>query len=231
MNATLARGALVAAALAMGPTSASAQLFNNPVYVSPSHGTGFSLNGEYARGFDDNKDINFVGARAMLGLGPVTAQAGAGGVLFGGGSTADNEITFGGALALNILDLPLVPVSVNVQAGAGYTKFGAGVFSTKQLDVPIAVGVSINVPAPILDVEPWIAPRLHVMRLSNGASATEVGYGVSAGLNVTLPTGVGFHVAGDYLKVSGFQVRSLVLGAGLHFRIAIPGLVPGGIVK
>jgi hypothetical protein len=223
MKTALTCVALVALALGLGATPASAQLFNNPVYFSPSHGTGLSLNGEYARGFSDRKDINFAGARGVLGLGPVSIMGGAG-LAFEGG---ESEATFGGAVALNILDLPLVPVSVNVQGGIG-TLSSEGI---TQLDIPIGVGVAFSVPAPILDVEPWIAPRLHIMRLSNGTSLTETGYGVSAGLNVTLPTGFGFHVAADYVKVSGFDFDAFTVGAGFHYRIAIPGLVPGGLVK
>jgi hypothetical protein len=231
MKTTLTWGVTIALALGLGATPASAQLFNNPVYFSPSHGTGFSLHGEYARGFENNGDVNFVGARAMLGLGPMTLQAGAGGVLFSGDLARDNQITYGGAVAINILDLPLVPVSVNLQGGVGYTDFADRALN--RLDVPIGVGVAINVPAPILDIEPWAAPRLHIVRESNGATQTEVGFGISAGLNVTLPTGVGVHVAGDWASVDfdGTTVKTITLGAGLHFRIGIPGLVPGGIVK
>lgn len=224
MKTALTCGAVVALAVGLGATPASAQLFSNPVYFSPSHGTGFSLNGEYARRFEDpGDDINFAGARGILGLGPVSIMGGAG-VAFAGG---ESEATFGGAVALNILDLPLVPVSVNVQGGIGTLSSGG----STQLDIPIGVGVAFNVPAPILDVEPWIAPRLHIIRRSNGISTTETGYGVSAGLNVTLPTGFGFHVAADYVKVSDFDIDAFTVGAGLHYRIAIPGLVPGGLVK
>lgn len=231
MKTTLARGVTFALALGLGATPASAQLFNNPVYFSPSHGTGFSLHADYARGFEENKDVNFIGARAMLGLGPLTLQAGAGGVLPSGDFAPDNQITYGGAVAINILDLPLVPVSVNLQGGVGYTDFSDQGFN--QLYVPIGVGVAINVPAPILDIEPWAAPRLQFVREANAESQTEIGYGISAGLNVTLPTGVGVHVAGDWASVdfAGSTVKTIILGAGLHFRIAIPGLVPGGIVK
>lgn len=209
--------------LLLETSAAQAQLFNNPVYYSPSHGTGLSLNGDYARGFSDRDNFNFAGGRAILGLGPVSLMGGVGFAFADGAS----EVTIGGAVALNILDLPLVPVSVNVQGGVGVFDFGG----MTELDIPIGVGVAFNVPAPILDVEPWIAPRIHLMRLSNGTSVTELGYGMSAGLNVTLPTGLGFHLAVDYLRVSDFDLDALTIGAGLHYRITIPGLIPGGIVK
>ncbi len=231
MTTALVRGTLVALVALIGATPSSAQLFNNPVYVSPSHGTGLSLNGEYARGFDDSEDTNFIGGRAVIGLGPLTIQAGAGGVLFSGDlDVLDNEITYGGAVALNILDLPLVPVSVNVQGGVGILDSD---LLGKQTTIPLSVGVAINVPAPLLDIEPWAAPRLQIVRVSNGSSSTEVGFGASAGINITLPTGLGFHAALDWASVDfdGVTVNPVSIGAGLHYRIAIPGLVPGGIVK
>ena len=230
MKTALTRSATVVLVLGVNAAPSWAQLYNNPVYFSPSHGTGLSLHGEYARGFEENADINFVGARVMLGLGPVTLQAGVGGVLFGGGSIADNQLTYGSAAAINILDLPLVPVSVNLQGGVGYTDFADQ--GLTQLAVPIGVGVAINVPAPILDIEPWAAPRLHIVRSTDGTAQTDIGYGISAGLNVTLPTGVGIHVAGDWTSVDfvGMTARFISIGAGLHYRIAIPGLVPGGIL-
>lgn len=229
MKTTGRRGAWIVLALGVSATPASAQLFNNPVYFSPSHGTGFSLHGEYARGFRANTDANFVGARLMLGLGPLTLQAGAGGVLLGGVPARDNQLTYGGAAAINILDLPLVPISVNLQGGVGYTNFADQGFN--RLDVPIGVGVAINVPAPILDIEPWAAPRLQIVRRNNGMTETNVEYGFSAGLNVTLPIGVGIHIAGDYVTVGQSDLDAVVIGAGLHYRIAIPGLLPGGILK
>ncbi len=223
------RAGAIALALGLPAAPASAQLFNNPVYFSPSGGVGFSLNGDYARGFADNDRLNFAGGRAVLGLGPVTLMGG-GGVAFNGGS----EVTLGGAASLNVLDLPLVPVAVNVQAGIGVIDQGG----VTQLDIPIGVGVAIKVPSPLLDVEPWVAPRVHIARLASDAglplpgaadTQTEVGYGVSAGLNLTLPTGLGFHAAVDYLTISEFD--TFVVGAGVHYRIRVPGLVPGGIIK
>jgi opacity protein-like surface antigen len=226
MRTALGRGIELGVAALLAAAPVQAQLFSNPVYFSPSHGTGFSLNGEYARGFYEDEldtDINFAGGRAVLGLGPVSIMGGAGAAFAQG----ESEVTFGGAVALNILDLPAVPVSLNVQGGVGVTDFDGFTW----MDIPIGVGLAINVPAPLLDVEPWIAPRVHILRLSNDESQTETGYGISGGLNITLPTGLGFHVAGDYVKVSDFDFDNFVVGAGVHFRIAIPGLVPGGIVK
>jgi hypothetical protein len=225
------RAGAVALALGLIAAPASAQLFNNPVYFSPSGGTGFSLNGDYARGFGDNESLNFAGGRGVLGLGPVTIMGG-GGVAFDGGS----EFTFGSAISLNILDLPLVPVAINAQAGIGVIDLGG----ITELDIPIGAGLAIKVPSPLLDVESWVAPRIHITRLDFDAglpipgapdTRTEVGYGVSAGLNVTLPTGLGFHAAVDYVSISSFDLDAFVVGAGIHYRIRVPGLVPGGIVR
>lgn len=226
-------------ALTIGTSSLSAQLVNLPVYYSPNQGPGLAINADYARGFEDNQDVNFFGGRAVLGLGVANVMAGAGILSFGGDGVVDvdNEMTLGGAVSLNLFQGPLVPVAVGLQTGLGYTKFGEGVTAITQIDVPIGVGLSLSVPSPGVSVEPWAAPRLHYRSISPdvGDGASELGYGVSAGLNITLPGGFGGHVAADYLKidtpVAGVSLNEFTLGVGLHYRIGVPGIVPGGIIK
>lgn len=236
MNRTILRRLVTWAGIValVGSTPLAAQLPVLPVYHSPNHGPGLAINADYARGFDDAADLNFFGGRAVLGLGVANVMAGAGVVT--APEPSDDETVFGGAVSLNLLQGPLVPVALSFQTGLGYLQAGEGLTAFKQIDVPIGVALALSVPSPGLSVEPWIAPRLHYRSLSPdiGDSESELGYGGSVGFNLTLPGGLGVHVAGEYLRIddpfSGFTRTELGLGVGAHYQIGIPGIVPGGII-
>ncbi|MCH9014235.1 MAG: hypothetical protein IH877_00940, partial [Gemmatimonadetes bacterium] len=152
---------------------------------------------------------------------------------------ADKEITFAGKAAVQVFGGPLVPVSVSVQVGAGVTKFGEPTDFLGELTVttiPIGVGIGINVPTPGASIEPWIAPRLQVTRVSSSlpglSSNTDTNVGISAGLNVGFASGLGLHLAVDYLNVTGAGAEDpITFGIGLHYTFKLPGIgvpmVPG----
>lgn len=231
------RIAALAFTLALVSNSAAAQLAGNPVYFSPNHGPGFSLLGDFGRGVNDESGkTNFYGGRAILGLPMASFSAGAG-VWDANVTGLDKEITFMGSAAVNVVKGPLVPVAVSIQAGAGYLKTGSGVTEAKFWNFPIGIGFAIDAPSPVVDVEPWAAPRIHIRRVSvGGNSATQFGFGASAGLNLTLPAGLGFHAVLDWArfseKTSGplnlAEVKPLIVGVGAHYRFSIPSLgIPG----
>ena len=78
---------LGAVAIMMGvASSANAQVFNQPVYLSPKHGMGLSLAFDYGRGMNvDSDELNAYGGRATLVVGrrhhPVESDRGGGTVL------------------------------------------------------------------------------------------------------------------------------------------------------
>ncbi len=249
MKGKLAR--ITAAVLALGlvSSSAAAQLATMPVSFSPQGGPGVTVGADF--GFGLNDDAKYVtgqtpiayGGHVRLGLPKfyVTVRAAQVNPRGPTGTTfADKEISFGGDLAVNILNAPLLPVALSIQGGVGYTKFGTGLSEQKVLDVPIGVGIAINVPNPAVNVEPWAAPRIHINRVEVGADTqTRTGFGVSAGLNLGLPMGLGFHVAADWVrlprKTSGSlnlpEEKRLTAGLGVHYTFTVPSLgvpvVPG----
>jgi hypothetical protein len=211
------------ACLLAGPVQA--QLHGNTVYPA-IQGTGFTILGDFGRGLNDDAwKSNYFGGRAELGLPMVSFWAGAGRVktddeLDPGG---EGEIVFGGGAALNIVQGPMVPVTVSIAAGVGFLSeegYGSSLF------VPAGVVLAINVPSPTVDVKPWIMPRIELESFSPdvGESSSEVGFGVSGGLNVTLPNGFGFHASGDWRKIEDF--KPIYLNAGVHYTVAIPSLGP-----
>jgi len=233
-------------------TQASAQLTGLPVYHMPKSVTGVTFNGDFgicASGCTDALDVDnnpsFVGARVGLGLPIVSFEIGLGS--FNTDETgADKEITFAGKAAVQVFGGPLVPVSVSLQAGVGITKFGdlnTDLFELTLTTIPIGVGIGVNVPTPGASIEPWIAPRIQVSREKltraglGSATETNTNVGISAGLNVGFASGLGLHLALDYLNVTGVDAAGVELpdpitfGIGLHYTFKLPGIgvpmVPG----
>ena len=215
---------LTTAAVALGSftATAQAQMIGNPVYFSPKHGIGLSIQGDYGRGLNDaSGKTNYFGGRVTLGLPIVTVSAG-GGLL----DAVENDVTFGGNVSVNVLSAPLLPVAIALQAGAGYVSQG----SLTTLSVPIGAALALKPPTPGLNVELWVAPRVQITRVSNGSSATDTRFAASAGVNLGLPTGLGLHAAVDYTYVSGAgglsssDLSPFLIGVGIHYKLTIPGL-------
>jgi hypothetical protein len=112
-------------------------------------------------------------------------------------------------------------------------------------DVPIGVGFALETAQPGLDLEPWLGLRAHVRRseLPSLGSETNVGLGISAGLNlrtaaltkIGLPLpGFGLHVSADYLAIpepfTEGTDRSLIVNLGINYLFEIKGLPPYGII-
>lgn len=207
--------ALAGLAVAVTANTAVAQLPGNATWGLPG-GVGVTINGDFGRGLNDESGkTNWFGGRVVVGL-PMVSIWGGAGVLRNG----DSEITFGGGVAVNVIKAPMLPVAVALQGGVGYID----VAGNKTLNIPIGPVVSINVPSPAVDVKPWIMPRVHIQRVSNGTSDTEFGFGASAGLNVTLPMGVGGHVALDWMTIGDPSVKPFLVGIGAHYTISVPSL-------
>jgi len=70
-------------------------------------------------------------------------------------------------------------------------------------------------------VKLWGIPRLH-LRISDapsGGNSTDLGVGVSAGLALTLVTGPGFHLDGEWLQIQGHS--EFAIAAGLHWDFVL----------
>jgi hypothetical protein len=228
-------------------TPALAQLQALPVYFSPKGGTGISINGDFGRvssakadGFSLSSHPTSIGGRVYLGLPIVTLGVGAASydpkVV-----TLQNETQYMGSAAFKVFGGPLVPVAVSLQVGAGYLKQGQGIFALKTVSVPIGLGVAINIPTPGASLEPWVAGRVQLNSSSTGGggtslSQTRTGIGVSGGLNMGLPIGLGLHVAADWSSFGAkttspipdlrTKLEMLTIGVGVHYMIRLPGL-PG----
>ena len=207
--------AAAATALGLCAMPAAAQMIGNPVYYSPKHGLGLSIQGDFGRGLNDaSGKTNYFGGRAVLGLPMITVSAGAGVV-----DNSSSEVTFGGTVSVNVLSAPLLPVAVALQGGAGYMSSGGG----SVLSAPIGIALAVKPPTPGINVEVWGAPRIQITRVSaGGSSATETDVGASAGANLGLPTGLGLHAAVDWINAE--PEGAIRVGVGVHYKFTIPGL-------
>ncbi|UCF40463.1 MAG: hypothetical protein JSW43_12140, partial [Gemmatimonadota bacterium] len=218
-------------------------LYNMPVYVSPAFGTGVGVFGNFGMGLNDDAKLlgtgdspMAFGGHVILGLSKFQIMGGAMYVdpkITG----VDKEISFGGNLGLTLYRLPASVLVVNVQAGAGFVKFGDAGDEVKQWNFPIAVGFAANVPVVGAFVEPWIAPRVQIFSSSATGfdSETDIGFGVSGGINANLLLGIGAWAALDWYTVkygdSSESTSPMTLGAGLSWKFSVPSLgIPGGII-
>jgi hypothetical protein len=222
----------IAAALAglLAAAPATAQMIGDPVYVPVGVGTGVNIAGDFAMGANDaSLKTTYFGGRASVGFGSFFASAGIGSV------KADEELVtgatsqtaFGGALGYHILRLPMTPIKVTAQAGAGYVKEG----DYKQLEFPVSLALGVGLPGP-LGITPWVAPRVHVRNTDDGTdNATDTWFGASGGINLSIGM-IGIHLAADYINVpvpeggsgSSSDYSPWVFGAGINFGLNVPGL-------
>lgn len=240
MKRILGSIALVGLVASLAASTASAQLYNVPVFFSPAFGTGVGVYGDFGIGLNDDAKFGTdaplaYGGHVILGLSKFQIM---GGATYVDTKTAtfDKELSFGGNVGLTLFRTPASMVVVNVQAGAGYVKFLEGAAKITQWNFPVGVGLALNPPLVGAIVEPWIAPRAHLFRTSEGGTSdTDIGFGVSGGINASLLLGIGAWAAIDWLTLkpgdATESVTPLTLGAGLSWKFSVPSLgIPGGII-
>lgn len=222
--------------LALVAQPAMAQLNSIPVYFNPKGGTGLMLAADYGKGLNDESGKNGAfAARASLGIGPFSFGGGVGAVQGGGVTGDDYEIQYMGNAALRVLGGGLMPVSVSLQAGVGFTSIDAD--GADFLTIPVGLGIAVNVPTPGFSVDPWVAARYTLHRSSIGAlpSFDQNAVGLSGGIDLNFLMGLGLHLAADWESIgsktvsptfTALKTTPLVFGIGLHYVFTIPGL-PG----
>ena len=191
------------------------QLFNFPVYATPSGAPATFVAGTYGRGLnEDSGEFDaFGGAVGRTGIGGrTTVVAGFGYVDF----PTEAEWTFGGNVGVDMLQ-PDGSAQVTIQGGIGYLGVDVGGETLTTLHFPIGLAIKGNMSGPSADVAPWIMPRLSIVQVSYlDESETETEFGVSGGVSVTLPSGFGAHTAIDLLNT---DPSLWTLGVGVHYRI------------
>ncbi len=216
------RLAIVILALAAGGRRAEAQVRGIPVYNNgiPS---GIGIYGDV--GFPDEEagkgTAYAVSGRAGFGAFGATAILST----FDPDGAGENDVSVGATLNYKVFGGPLTPLSVTLQAGIGYSKPDVGLLpgDEDELRFPIGAGFALMIPNPVLAIQPWIAPRVDVVRVSGGGiSDTETNLGLGGGVELNLLNGFGVHAAYDRVFIDGGDPSTFGLGA--HYAFRIPGL-------
>ena len=215
---------LVALALgvpAAAPTLA-AQVRGIPVYNS-GVASGIALYGDVGFPNSDAGKGTAFALTGRAGFGPFGATA----IFssFNPDGPASSDLSVGATLNLKIFGGPLVPLSVTMQGGIGYSKPDTGLLPGRdtELRFPVGLGFALTIPNPALAIKPWIAPRIDVVRSSgSGLSNTETNFGLGGGLELNLLNGFGLHAAYDRVFLDGGDPSTFGLGA--HYAFRIPGL-------
>jgi len=206
-------------ALSLGAASpAAAQLAGMPVWNNPKGGTGVTISGDFGKPNDNAGGGHAFGARASLGL--VNLQLTAGIASDNPSGASNNGTSFGGDAAFRVIGGSLIPLSVNLQAGAARTTAtGAPDLTT----VTGAIGLSINVPTPGVSIEPYISPGIRYSKLSGVTGSGTSNFGFVIGANFGLGM-LGFHAAYDYTKLKASQGggTASVIGIGAHVALKAP---------
>ena len=208
--------------LAAAAPTAHAQVRGLPVYNNgiPS---GIALYGDV--GFPDEeagKGTAFgVSGRAGFGAFGATAMLST----FNPDGAGENDVSLGATLNYKIFGAPLTPLAVTLQAGIGYSKPDVGLLpgDEDELRLPVGLGFALTIPNPALAIQPWIAPRVDIVRVSGGGlSDTQTKFGLGGGVELNLLNGFGLHAAYDRVFLDGGDPS--VFGLGAHFAFGAPGL-------
>jgi len=211
MRAVLTIGVMVLLA-----TPAAAQWLGEPVWNSPKGGTGVTISGDYGKPNDAYGAGNAWGGRASLGVGTLTLTAGVSS--YKSDSIGPDRITtWGGNAAFRLIGGSLLPIAVNLQAGAARTS--AIELGRAETFVTGAVGFSVPLPTPGISIEPYFSPGIRYRNFGSGnGTSTEFGYVFGANLSFGL---LGAHVAYDNERQKGGG-NVAVFGVGLHADLHLP---------
>ena len=220
-------GVTATVGLALGVACAAApseaQVRGIPVYNSGIP-TGIGLHGDIGFPNTDAGKGRAFALTGRAGFGPFGASA----ILstFNPEGPGDSELSVGGTLNYKVFGGPLIPLSVTLQGGIGYSKPEVGFLPGDDIDelrFPVGLGLALTIPNPALAIKPWIAPRVDIVRVSGGGtSETTTNFGLGGGLELNLLSGLGVHAAYDRVFMDGGDPS--VFGFGAHYVFRIPGL-------
>jgi hypothetical protein len=208
--------------LALAGQPAAAQVRGIPVYNS-GVSTGLAVYGDVGFSNEAAGQGTAFAVTGRAGFGPFGATA----IFssFNPDGPTGSDLSVGATLNYKVFGGPLIPLSVTLQGGIGYSKPDVGLLPGEdtELRFPVGVGFTLTIPNPALAIKPWIAPRLDVVRRSgSGESNTETSFGIGGGLELNLLNGFGLHAAYDRVFTDGGDPG--VFGLGAHYAFRIPGL-------
>jgi len=199
---------------------AAAQWLGMPVWNNPKGGTGITISGDLAMPDSTYGKGTAFGARGSLGMGNLNLTLGLSSWKPKGATNSATSI--GGQVGFRVIGGSLIPIAVNLQGGVGK------VSATGAPGITLAnasVGISVNLPTPGLNIEPYLSPGLRYAKISGGGNESDFGFalGVNVGLGM-----LGFHAAYDYQKSKAGGIYTGVAGhfstiaIGAHIALKAP---------
>lgn len=212
----VSRFAAAVLVLSLFGADVSAQVFGMPVNYAPAS-TGVTLHGGVGRGVNnDSGKLTSLGGGVIIGMPTLSFAAD---VSYFDLDTT-KKVSFGGHVAYGLPLPPGTPIDLSIVAGVGVLSIGG----TTQIFVPAGLTLAFDVPSTGVAVTPWVSPQFRYFRISGGGfSATNSDFGVSGGLDITLPMGFGFQALGDYDNGSS----AFTVGGGVHYSISVPSIGGG----
>lgn len=200
---------------------ATAQWLGMPAWNSPKLGTGVTFYGDYGAPNDSAGNGHAFGGRASLGIGTITLTAGVASWKPGGQNA--RATSYGGTAAFRLIGGSLIPVSVNLQLGAGHNAKGTSGPDTVLASTTVlgAVGLSVPLPTPGFSIEPFFSPGIRYHKLSGaptGVKDHQTNFGWVVGGNFSFGL-VGIHVAYDSEKFDNGTHGVLGVGADVGLRL------------
>ncbi|MEE8133431.1 MAG: hypothetical protein V3T56_00140 [Gemmatimonadales bacterium] len=211
---------LTATAAVVFTTAASAQLLNFPVSVNPAMGRGVAVAALFGTSLNDAsknlslESITSYGAGARLGLGVINIAAGAvtGIELVSGG---DKKTSFGANAEFRAIKGGMLNASIF--AGLGST----GDVGTR---IPLGIGLAVAPPGGIFSI--WAAPYYQIFTPNSSvcSDCTEKDFGVSGGVRLGMPMGIGVGVSLDWVnRADSDGGAPIVLGIAAGWTFGIGG--------
>ncbi len=208
----------VVAVAAFAAAPAAAQWAGMPVWNSPKGGTGVTISGDLGIPNQDGGKGTAFGARGTLGLANLSITAG----LASWKPDGFNESTtsVGANAGFRVIGGSLLPISLNLQLGAGTAgRITAGTSTLpKTTNIIAGAGLGVNVPTPGVSIDPYLSITNRWHKPTGGSTASNIGWTLGANLGFGM---LGLHLAYDSESYGG-GVTSGILGIGAHVALKAP---------
>ena len=210
--------ALLGTVLAASPPSVVAQWQGMPVWNNPKGGTGITINGDVGMPNTNGGKGTAYGARGTVGFTNLSVTAGFSSWKPEGFSSSTSS--WAGVLQYRVIGGSLMPVALNIQLGAGSGKrIVSGVDTLpKTTNIIAGAGVSVSLPTPGLNIEPYFSVSNRWHDPSEGSTESNIGWVIGANVGFGM---WGLHVAYDSEKYGGGTTYG-VWGIGAHLALNAP---------
>jgi hypothetical protein len=190
---------LIAILMAAGAPGAQSQVRGFPLYAVQVP-RGVTIGADVAFPNDEYCPSVCAGGTASVGFGRVGVSA----------TVASSG--FGGLVTVALLQAERSPFALVLQGGA------AGTTTSGVFQAPFGAGFSVWIPTPLVSLQPWIGFRGQYMYPGDGWEGDgAVHAGFSAGLGVTLLSGLGIRAAYDRVFLAGNDLSTFGVGVFFSF--------------